>query len=94
MKLPEGRKAITSKWIFKIKTGADGMVKRYKCRLVAKGYQQREGIDFKEVFAPVVKATTLRILLAADANKGWHVEQTDVKTAFLYKDVEEEIYME
>ena len=94
VKLPEGRKAITSKWIFKIKNGADGKVERYKCRLVAKGYQQKEGIDYKEVFAPVVKATTLRILLAAAANKGWLVEQTDVKTAFLYGEVEEEIYME
>jgi len=92
--LPEGRKAITSKWLFKIKTGADGGIERYKCRLVAKGYQQKEGVDYKEVFAPVVKATTLRILLAAAANKGWLVEQTDVKTAFLYGEVEEEIFME
>ncbi|CAI7845165.1 unnamed protein product [Closterium sp. NIES-54] len=71
VELPEGRKAITSKWLFKIKSDADGKIERYKSRLVAKGYQQKEKVDYKELFAPVVKPTTLRTLLAGAAIKGW-----------------------
>ncbi|CAI7773677.1 unnamed protein product [Closterium sp. NIES-53] len=80
VELPEGRKAITSKWLFKIK-------------LVAKGYQQKEKVDYKELFAPVVKPTTLRTLLAGAAIKGWVVKQMDVTTAFLNGVLEEEIFM-
>ncbi|CAI7882254.1 unnamed protein product [Closterium sp. NIES-53] len=83
VELPEGRKAITSKWLFKIKSDADGKIKHYKSRLVAKGYQQKEKVDYKELFAPVVKPTTLRTLLAGAAIKGWVVKQMDVTTAFL-----------
>ncbi|CAI7878526.1 unnamed protein product [Closterium sp. NIES-53] len=64
VELPEGRNAITSKWLFKIKSDADGNIERYKSRLVAKGYQQKEKVDYKELFAAVVKPTTLRTLLA------------------------------
>ncbi|CAI7782202.1 unnamed protein product [Closterium sp. NIES-53] len=74
VELPEGRKAITSKWLFKIKSNADGKIERYKSRLVAKGYQQKEKVDFKELLAPVVKPTTLRTLLAGAAIKGWVVK--------------------
>ncbi|CAI7790660.1 unnamed protein product [Closterium sp. NIES-53] len=75
VELPEGRKAITSKWLFKIKSDADGNIEHYKSRLVAKGYQQKEKVDYKELFAPVVKPTTLRTLLAGAAIKGWVVKQ-------------------
>ncbi|CAI7852756.1 unnamed protein product [Closterium sp. NIES-53] len=70
VELPEGRKAITSKWLFKIKSDADGKIERYKSRLVAKGYQQKEKVDYKELFAPVVKPTTLRTLLATLKDQG------------------------
>ncbi|CAI7743542.1 unnamed protein product [Closterium sp. NIES-54] len=93
VELLEGRKAITSKWLFKIKSDADGKIERYKSRLVAKGYQQKEKVDYKELFAPVVKPTTLRSLLAGAAIKGWEVKQMDVTTAFLNGVLEEEIFM-
>ncbi|CAI7904349.1 unnamed protein product [Closterium sp. NIES-54] len=93
VELPEGRKAITSKWLFKIKSDADGKIERYKSRLVAKGYQQKEKVDYKELFALVIKPTTLRTLLAGAAIKGWVVKQMGVTTAFLNGILEEEIFM-
>ncbi|CAI7739872.1 unnamed protein product [Closterium sp. NIES-53] len=93
VELPEGRKAITSKWLFKIKSDANGNIERYRSRLVAKGYKQKEKVVYKELFAPVVKPTTLRILLTGSAIKGWVVKQMDVTTAFLNGVVEEEIFM-
>ncbi|CAI7769748.1 unnamed protein product [Closterium sp. NIES-54] len=93
VELPEGRKAITSKWLFKIQSDADGKIECYKSRLVAKGYQQKEKVDYKELFAPVVKPMTLRTLLAGAAIKGWVVKQMDVTTAFLNGILKEEIFM-
>ncbi|CAI7782963.1 unnamed protein product [Closterium sp. NIES-53] len=92
-KLPPGRKALDCTWVLRVKTDAEGRLERRKTRLVIKGFQQRKRIDFQEVFAPVAKAPTLRLLLAAAAVCGWKVEQMDVKTAFLYGVVDEEIYM-
>ncbi|GJP67910.1 hypothetical protein CLOP_g24668 [Closterium sp. NIES-67] len=86
--------AISSKWLFKRKTDADGNIERYKSRLVAKGYQQQEKKDYNEVYAPVVKGTTLRTLFAAAAIKGWVVKQMDIVTAFLNGVLEEVTYME
>ncbi|CAI7878652.1 unnamed protein product [Closterium sp. NIES-54] len=91
--LPLGRKALDCMWVLRVKTDAEGRLERRKTRLVIKGFQQRERIDFQEVFAPVAKAPTLRLLRAAAAICGWKVEQMDVKTAFLYGVVDEEIYM-
>ncbi|CAI7819549.1 unnamed protein product, partial [Closterium sp. NIES-53] len=93
VELPEGRKAITSTWLFKIKSDVDGKIKRYKSMLVAKWYQQKEKVDYKELFAPLVKPTMLRTLLAGAAIKGWVVKQIDVTTAFLNGILEEEIFM-
>ena len=93
-KLPPGRKAIGSKWCYKIKQNADGTVARYKARLVAKGFTQIEDVDFTETFAPVVKQTTLRTFLAYAAKNNMTVCQLDVSTAYLHADVEEELYME
>ncbi|CAI7843598.1 unnamed protein product [Closterium sp. NIES-54] len=91
--LPPGKKALDCTWVLRVKTDAEGRLERRKTRLVIKGFQQREGIEFQEVFSPVSKASTLRLLLAAAAVCGWKVEQMDVKTAFLYGLVDEEIYM-
>ncbi|CAI7770390.1 unnamed protein product [Closterium sp. NIES-53] len=91
--LPPGRKALDCTWVLRVKTDAEGKLERQKIRLVIKGFQQREGIEFQEVFAPVSKAPTLRLLLAVAAVCGWKVEKMDVKTAFLYGVEDEEIYM-
>lgn len=91
--LPPGRKAIGCKWIFKLKTDVNGVVTRYKARLVAQGFNQREGVDYNETFAPVVKFNSVRILLSIAATLDLDIQQMDVKTAFLYGELVEEIYM-
>ncbi|CAI7806382.1 unnamed protein product [Closterium sp. NIES-53] len=91
--LPLGRKALDCTWVLRVNTDAQGKLERRNTRLVIKGFQHREGIEFQEVFALVAKAPTLQVLLAAAAVCGWKVEQIDVKTAFFYGVVDEEIYM-
>ncbi|VVT49801.1 uncharacterized protein SAPINGB_P002450 [Magnusiomyces paraingens] len=81
--LPPGRKAINSKWVFKVKRKADGSIERYKARLVCIGFSQVEGIDYTETFAPVVRYETVRIVLAIAAQFGFQVHHMDVETAFL-----------
>ncbi|CAI7912037.1 unnamed protein product [Closterium sp. NIES-54] len=93
VELPEGRRPISRKWVFKVKSGADGALERFKSRLVAKGFQQKEKVDFREIFAPVVKPVTLRTVLAGATVKGWHVKQMDITTAFLNGILLEDIYM-
>ncbi|CAI7840371.1 unnamed protein product [Closterium sp. NIES-53] len=91
--LPLGRKALDCTWVLHVKTDVEGRLERRKIRLVIKGFQQREEIDFQEVFAPIAKAPLLWLLLVAAGVCGWKVEQMDVKTAFLYGMVDEEINM-
>ncbi|GJR12854.1 retrovirus-related pol polyprotein from transposon TNT 1-94 [Tanacetum coccineum] len=91
--LPGGRKPIGNKWVYKIKRNGDDQVERYRARLVVKGYAQKEGIDFNEIFSPVVRITTIRVVLAMCATYDLHLEQLDVKTAFLHGNLDEEIYM-
>ena len=91
--MPAGHRPIGLKWVFKLKKDADGKVVKHKARLVAKGYVQRHGIDFEEVFAPVARLDTVRLLLALAANRGWQVHHLDVKTAFLNSDLVEEVYV-
>ena len=93
MPLPAGRKPIGNKWVYKIKRNGDDQVERYRARLVVKGYAQKEGVDFNEIFSPVVRMTTVRVVLAMCATYDLHLEQLDVKTAFLHENLEEEIYM-
>lgn len=93
-KLPKGRKAIKCRWVFKVKENPDGSIERYKARLVAKGFQQRPELDYKETYSSVVKMDTLRAFLSIVAARDMEMVHFDVKTAFLYGDLEEEIFME
>ena len=94
VKLPERKKAIGCKWIFRVKYDGDGKVNRFKGRLVAQGYSQRYGIDYEETFSPVARFSSIRTILAYAAERGMLVHQMDVITAFLNGDLKEEIYME
>ena len=94
VELPEGRSVVGCKWVFKLKRKVDGSIERYKARLVAKGYSQVEGIDFHEIFSPVVKLVSIRTVLALTALLDLELEQLDVKTTFLHGDLDEEIYMD
>ena len=87
--LPKGHKAIKNCWIFTIKS--DG---HKKARLVAKGFSQIEGIDFNQIFSLVVWYESVHLLLEAAALEGWHIKGLDVKSAFLYRQLDEEIYIE
>src|SRR5262249_25578014 len=94
VRLPKGKKAIGCKWLYRKKEVSSELEPpRYKARLVAKGYAQKKGIDFTEIFSPVVKHCSIRIMLAMVAIWDLELEQLDVKTAFLHGDLDEEIYM-
>jgi hypothetical protein len=93
VQLPARKIALQNKWVYKLKE-EDGGEKRYKTRLVVKGFTQKKGIDFDEIFSPVVKMTSIRNILSLVAIQDLHLEQLDIKTTFLHGDLEEEIYMQ
>lgn len=92
--LPAGRKAVSSKWSYKIKYGPTGEVTRYKARFCARGFTQVAGKDFNETFAPTVRMPTLRAMLACAAQHRAEVHQMDIKTAYLNAPLEEEVYLQ
>ena len=81
--LPVGHKSIGHKWVFKVKKDANGKVKRFKARLVAQGFAQKEGVDYFETYAPVAGLSVTRLLIAAVVYNGWIVHQADIETAYL-----------
>jgi Reverse transcriptase (RNA-dependent DNA polymerase) len=81
--LPNGKKPVGCRWVYKIKYNSDGTIERYKTRLVAKRYTQTYGIDYHETFAPVIKMNTARIILLIAVNNNWTLYQMDVKNTFL-----------
>ncbi|GJU62608.1 putative ribonuclease H-like domain-containing protein [Tanacetum coccineum] len=91
--LPYGKKAIGTKWVYKNKKDKRGVVVRNKARLVSQGHRQEEGIDYDEVFAPVARIEAIRIFLAFASYMGFIVYQMDVKSAFLYGKIDEEVYV-
>ncbi|GKE68520.1 putative ribonuclease H-like domain-containing protein [Tanacetum coccineum] len=91
--LPYGKKAIGTKWVYRNKKDERGVVVRNKARLVAQGHGQEEGIDYDKVFAPVARLEAIRIFLAFASYMGFIVYQMDVKSAFLYGKINEEVYV-
>ncbi|KAG7558463.1 Zinc finger CCHC-type [Arabidopsis thaliana x Arabidopsis arenosa] len=91
--LPEGAKPIGLKWVFKLKRNSDGSINKHKARLVAKGYVQQYGVDFEEVFAPVARIETIRLLIDLAASHGWEIHHLDVKTAFLHGELKETVFV-
>ncbi|GJV56428.1 putative ribonuclease H-like domain-containing protein [Tanacetum coccineum] len=91
--LPLGMKVIGTKWVYRNKRDERGVVVRNKARLVAQGYTQEEGIDYDEVFAPVARIEAIRLFLAFASFMGFIVYQMDVKSAFLYGTIDEEVYV-
>ena len=92
-KLPDGRKPVGCKWVFKKKINPDGSIQKYKARLVAQGFSQVYGEDYDEVFAPVARFESVRAIVSQAVKKGMHIHQMDVTAAFLNGDLQEEIYM-
>jgi histone deacetylase 1/2 len=78
----KGRNIIDCKWVYKIKRKSDGSLDRYKARLVAKGFKQRYGIDYEDTFSPIIKSTTIRVILSITISRGWSLRQLDVQNVF------------
>ncbi len=90
---PEGRKVIDNRWVYKVKLNSDGSVDKFKARLVARGFTQEAGVDFNETYSPVARFDTIRAVLSVAASERLRLAQFDIKTAFLYGDLEEVVYM-
>jgi hypothetical protein len=90
--LPRGHSAITLKWVFKLKRDEAGVIVKHKARLVARGFVQREGINFDNTFAPVARMESVQLLFVLAVQEGWHVHHMDVKSTFLNSDLKE-VYM-
>ena len=92
--LPHGSKPIGCKWVFRNKYNTNGSLQIFKARLIAKGFKQKEGIDFFDTYAPVARITSIRVLMTLASIFYLYVHQMDVKSAFLNGDLDEEVYME
>ena len=92
--LSQGCKTLRCKWIFKKKMKEDGSIEKYKTRLVVKGYKQKEGLDYFDIYSPVTRITFIQMLIAIATRNNFEIHQMDVKTTFLNGELDEEIYME
>ncbi|GKB89779.1 putative ribonuclease H-like domain-containing protein, partial [Tanacetum coccineum] len=88
-----GKKAIGTKWVFKNKRDERSIIVKNKARLIAQGFRQEEGIDYDEVFAPIIRIEAIRLFLAFASYMGFTIYQMDVKSTFLYGTIEEEVYV-
>eukprot|EP00253_Pinus_taeda_P029488 PITA_29488 len=91
---PQGKSVVSSRWLYKVKQAADGSVEKHKARFVSRGFSQVKGINYDEVFAPVARYSSIRLILALSDQMGWKIHQMDVKTEFLSGKIEEEVYIE
>jgi hypothetical protein len=91
---PEGKSIVSSKWLYKIKHATDGSIEKFKVRFMARGFSQKEGVDYEETFAPVTRYTSIRAVMSLVSFMGWRIHQMDVKTTFLNGIIEEEVYIE
>ncbi|UYV79479.1 hypothetical protein LAZ67_17002785, partial [Cordylochernes scorpioides] len=91
--LPLGKKPISSRWVYKVKTNESGNVERFKARLVARGFSQKQGIDFQETYAPVINLAVIRVLITLSLNMKWYNRHLDVDNAYLYGDLEWRLFL-
>ena len=91
---PKGKYVMSSKWIYKIKHATDGSIDKYKERFIARGFSQKEGIDYEESFSPIARHTSIRSVLSLVAIMKWKKHLMDINTACLNGVVEEEVYVE
>jgi len=91
--LPKGHKAIDVKWVYKIIVKANGEIDKYKTKLVANGFEQREVYDYEEIFSPVARMEIVRLIIDLAAQRKWKIHQMDVKSAFLNGPLDEEVYV-
>ena len=91
--MPAGQKLIGSKWVFKVKYNNDGIIDRFKRRVVAQGYSQVYGVNFEETYAPTMRYDILRLLFAITAIENWEIHQIDAISVYLTGELKEDIYM-
>jgi hypothetical protein len=91
---PEGKSVLTSRWLYKLKHVADGIIEKYKALFVAQGFSQVEGVDYDETFALVSRYTSIKAVISIATEMGWKIHQMDVKTTFMNGLIEEEVYIE
>jgi hypothetical protein len=90
----QGSNIIDYKWVYKVKKKVDESLDRYKAWLVAKGFKQRYGVDYEDIFSPVIKSTTIQVILSIAVSKGWHLRQLDVQNAFLHENLDEDVHIQ
>ena len=91
---PENKSVVSLKWIYKIKHVVNGSIEKYKARFIARGFSQKEGIDYEETFALVSRYTSIRTIMALASMMKWDLQQMDVKTTLVNGIIEEEVYIE
>jgi hypothetical protein len=91
--LPDKKKKIHVKWVFKVKLNPDGKVSKHKARLVPEGFIQKHGIDYSEVFAPIARIETMRLVVALACKNKWSPYHLDAKLAFLNGPLEEVVFV-
>ena len=94
MPRPKDKSVVSSKWIYKIKHATDGSVEKFKARFLARGFTQKEGINYKETFSLVARYTSIRTIIALASILGWKIHQMDVNTTFLNGKIEHEVFVE